>query len=367
MNTLGLKKQPSETRVVVAMSGGVDSSVTAALLREQGYDVIGVTLKLYESNKKPDKKGGCCAGQDIIDAGEVATKIGIPHYILDYKNKFHDGVIEPFAASYTRGETPVPCILCNQTVKFQDLLNTAQDLDADILATGHYIRRIETSEGPALYCAIDETKDQSYFLFATTKDQLAKLRFPLGQLKKAETRELADKLGLQTAFKPDSQDICFVPEGRYSDVIKRIYPEAVKSGNIVDLVGNVLGNHNGIINYTVGQRRGLKIGGAGSPLYVVKLVPDRNQVVVGPVEALEKKTIRLRDVNWLVNVTFGEEIECDVRVRSSQVPTRAIVRPLEQSDASVKLATATRGVAPGQACVFYREERLLGGGWITKQ
>lgn len=366
INSLGLNKAPSDTRVVVAMSGGVDSSVTAALLREEGYEVIGITMQLYDHGAAISRRGACCAGQDIADAGAVAAAIGIPHYVLNYEKKFESDVIKPFADSYIRGETPIPCVLCNQTVKFRDLLDAAQDLGADALATGHYIRRSEELGEVNLYRAYDETKDQSYFLFATTREQLRLLRFPLGDLKKEETRDLADRFQLPVAQKPDSQDICFVPNGRYADVVKKLRPEADEPGEIVDLEGTKVGVHDGIINFTIGQRRGLKIGGTANPLYVIKLDPQKRRVIVGPSDALESRTIELRDVNWLFDFQTFVPIECEVKVRSSSQLVGARVTPKSENSASVNLSKATKGVAPGQACVFYSGERLLGGGWILR-
>ena len=368
MNTLVTNKAPAETRIVVAMSGGVDSSVTAALLAEQGYDVVGVTLQLYDHGAAVSRKGACCAGQDIVDAGRVAEKIGIPHYVLNYESRFREEVIDVFADAYVRGETPIPCVLCNQTVKFRDLLGVAHDLGADALATGHYIRRVETDDGVELHRAADESKDQSYFLFATTGEQLDYLRFPLGELTKDETRKLASRFDLPVAAKPDSQDICFVPQGRYADVVLKIRPNAAKVGDIVDLDGNVLGQHDGIIHYTIGQRRGLHLDAAEGALYVVRIDPEAKQVIVGPREALAITTVHLNNVNWLGDdVTDGKVIECEVKVRSMRPPVVASVRMLGDGLASVELAVAEHGVAPGQACVFYDGERVLGGGWIERK
>lgn len=368
LNSLGFAKPPHETRVVVAMSGGVDSSVVAAMLHEEGYDVVGVTLQLYDHGAALAKKGACCAGRDIHDARRVAETLGFPHYVLDYENIFKDAVIEEFADAYLAGATPVPCIRCNERVKFKDLLETARDLDADCMATGHYIRRMTGPTGAELHMAADPTRDQSYFLFSTTAEQLEFLRFPLGGLaSKAETRALAARYGLAVADKPDSQDICFVPDGNYASVIEKLRPGAADPGQIVHLDGRVLGEHRGVIHYTIGQRRGLGIGG-GEPLFVVKLDPATRQVIVGPREALATRTVILGEVNWLGDTPFAEtgETELRVRVRSTRAPAPAILRPTGATTAEVELAVAEDGISPGQACVFYATEgtRILGGGWI---
>ncbi|MDS9468398.1 tRNA 2-thiouridine(34) synthase MnmA [Paracoccus sp. MBLB3053] len=368
LNSLGFAKPPSETRVVVAMSGGVDSSVVAAMLAAEGYDVIGVTLQLYDHGAALAKKGACCAGQDIHDARRVAERIGFPHYVLDYENKFRESVIEEFADAYLAGATPVPCIRCNERVKFRDLLQTARELDADCMATGHYIRRSEGATGSELHMAADPNRDQSYFLFSTTGEQLDFLRFPLGGLEsKAETRALASKFGLAVADKPDSQDICFVPNGNYASVIEKLRPGAADPGEIVDLDGNVLGTHRGVIHYTIGQRRGLGIGGLGDPLYVVRLEPDTRRVVVGPKESLATKVVPVTEVNWLGDVPFEGEIAINARIRSTRPPRPAILRPTGKNRAEVELLDPEEGVSPGQACVFYATEgtRVLGGGWIA--
>jgi tRNA-uridine 2-sulfurtransferase len=365
MNSLGFDTAPEETRIVVAMSGGVDSSVTAALLKDQGYDVVGITLQLYDHGVAVQKKGACCAGQDIHDARRVAEAIGIPHYVLDYESRFQDSVMEEFADSYLRGETPVPCVRCNQTVKFRDLLETSKDLGAVALATGHYIRREQVGETAYLYRGRNAVKDQSYFLFATTQEQADYLRFPLGDLTKEETRALAEKYNLAVAAKPESQDICFVPNGNYAQVIERIRPGAGVAGDIVDLQGQVLGRHTGIINYTVGQRRGLGIA-TGSPLYVTRIDPDQNRVVVGPADALLVSKLTLREMNWIGDASLGlDGTPVLVKVRSTQEPLKATVYGAQKGWAEVHLNNPEAGVSPGQACVMYDGDRLLGGGWIA--
>jgi tRNA-specific 2-thiouridylase len=373
VNSLDLPNAPSATRVVVAMSGGVDSSVVAALLKREGYDVVGITLQLYNHGAAQHRKGACCAGQDIHDARRVAEAIGIPHYVLDYEARFREAVISRFAESYIAGETPIPCVECNRSIKFRDLLDTARDLGADALATGHYVASRALPDGRrALYRAADPDRDQSYFLYATTPAQLAMLRFPLGELPKEETRALARELGLTVADKADSQDICFVPQGRYTDVIERLQPGAVRPGEIVHLDGRVLGRHDGIIHYTVGQRRGLKLA-VGEPLYVVRLDAKAARVVVGPREALATRLIRLHDVNWLGDGPLdaigpgGREVA--VRVRSTRTPRPAL---LHRRDASttIELLAPEDGVSPGQACVIYDGDtaraRVLGGGTIAR-
>lgn len=357
-------------RVVVAMSGGVDSSVAAGLVKAAGYDVIGITLQLYDHGAATAKKGACCAGQDIHDARRVAEHIGIPHYVLDYERKFHDAVIAPFADSYVAGETPIPCVSCNQSIKFSGLLDTARELGAAALVTGHYVGWHLAGNRPALFRPADTSRDQSYFLFATTHEELAFLRFPLGALQKSEVRELGRTLGLPVSDKADSQDICFVPQGRYSDLIERLRPDAVSPGDIVHVDGRVLGHHEGIVGFTVGQRRGLGIA-AREPLYVVRIDADRREVVVGPRDYLRVRTIMLKDVNWLGD-ELGEGSDAvqrhvGVRVRSSQEPQAALLS-LRGRSATVVLDDGEFGVAPGQACVFYSSDpaaRVLGGGWIA--
>ena len=371
LNSLGLPKPPAETRVVVAMSGGVDSSVVAAQLAEDGYDVVGVTLQLYDHGAALARKGACCAGRDIHDARRVAEKMGFPHYVLDYENMFREAVIDEFADSYLAGATPVPCIRCNERVKFRDLLETAKDLDADCMATGHYIRRKLGAYGPELHSAADRNRDQSYFLFSTTPEQLAYLRFPLGHLpSKDETRKLAAKYGLTVADKPDSQDICFVPNGDYASVIEKLRPGAAEPGEIVHADGRVLGEHRGVIHYTIGQRRGLGIGGLDEPLYVVTLDVDARRVIVGPKDMLSTCIVPVREINWLGDGPFdgAAEHHVSVKVRSTRPPRDAIVRPLSRTEAEVELLTPEEGVSPGQACVFYEAggSRVLGGGWIWR-
>ncbi|MBT0956821.1 tRNA 2-thiouridine(34) synthase MnmA [Alphaproteobacteria bacterium KMM 3653] len=371
VNSLGFAKPPAETRVIVAMSGGVDSSVVAAELAAEGYDVIGITLQLYDHGAALAKKGACCAGTDIHDARRVAEELNFPHYVLDYENTFREAVIDEFAESYLGGATPVPCIRCNERVKFRDLLETAKDLEADCMATGHYIQRKSGPNGAELHMAGDSNRDQSYFLFSTTQEQLEYLRFPLGHLtSKAETRALAAKHGLAVADKPDSQDICFVPDGNYAAVIEKLRPGAGQPGEIVDLEGNVLGEHRGVIHYTIGQRRGLGIGGLSDPLYVVKLDADTRRVVVGPKTALSTRRVPIKEVNWLGDGNWQEqgEQEIMVRVRSTRPPREAILRPTGPDTGEVELFVAEEGVSPGQACVFYSAEgtRVLGGGWIWR-
>lgn len=374
LNSLGFAKLPQETRVVAAMSGGVDSSVVAAMLKRDGYDVVGVTLQLYDHGAAVNKPGACCAGQDIHDARRVADAAGIPHYVLDYESRFREAVMEDFADTYLAGATPIPCVRCNQTVKFADLKRVAEDLGADCLATGHYVRRVEGADGPELHRAADAHRDQSYFLFATTREQLGYLRFPLGDMPKPAVRALAAELGVRVAEKPDSQDICFVPQGRYVDVVKKLRPGADAPGEIVDTDGRLLGEHNGIINYTVGQRRGLGVA-TGQPLFVVKLDAGKRRVVVGPREALGVTRISLKEVNWI-----GEAVSdpkslngrtVSVRVRSTRPPVPAKLSVQPEADSahwSVSLESPEEGVAPGQAAVFYDNDstRVLGGGWIAR-
>src|SRR3954464_1272773 len=371
-NSLDLEGRPQDTRVVVAMSGGVDSSVTAALLKAEGYDVVGVTLQLYAPGAAIPRKGACCAGQDIHDARAVADRIGIPHYVLDYESRFKAAVIDRFAESYVAGETPVPCVDCNMAIKFKDMLGTARELGAKVLATGHYVASRRLPGGTrALYRAKEEERDQSYFLFGATHAQLDLLRFPLGDLGKAETRELARQYGLAVADKHDSQDICFVPTGRYTDVIERLKPGAAAAGDVIDMDGNVLGRHHGIIHFTIGQRRGLKIAGP-APLYVVGLDAASRRVVVGPREALTMRRIALRDVNWigegaLDRVLDEGRIEVFVKVRSTREP-RAAFLSATVGGFEIELVDGEDGVSPGQACVFYDsaqgQARVLGGGFI---
>jgi len=360
-------------RVVVAMSGGVDSSVVAGLLAREGHEVIGITLQLYDHGAATARKGSCCAGQDIHDARRVAEKIGISHYVLDYEERFARSVIDSFAESYVAGETPIPCVTCNQEIKFRDLLQTAEELGADAMATGHYVERRLGPAGPELYRAADSDRDQSYFLFATTRSQLERLWFPLGGYRKCDVRDLARDLGLPIADKADSQDICFVPQGRYTDIIQRLKPGAVEPGDIVHVDGRLLGHHRGIVNFTVGQRKGLGIA-TGEPLYVVRLDAATSRVVVGPREALKTHRLRLRDVNWLgdepLRPTASKPIELWARVRSSQPPRPARLDVAPDGSISVELVDGEHGVAAGQACVLYVDgsarARILGGGFIRQ-
>jgi len=379
LDSLNAPRPPGETRVVVAMSGGVDSSVVAALLKEQGYDVVGVTLQLYDHGEATHRKGACCAGRDIADARRVAALLGIPHFVLDYESRFREKVIDGFAASYASGETPVPCIACNRFIKFADLFETAKDLGADLLATGHYIAsRDDGLGGRALFRSRDASRDQSYFLFATTREQLKMLRFPLGDYTKDETRALARRFGLDVADKPDSQDICFVPSGRYADVVEELAPGAAVPGDIVHVDGRVLGRHAGVIHYTIGQRRGLGLGAApagraAEPLFVVRIDAAKAEVVVGPREALETRAVELRDVNWIGPGEFHDlpaaGLHVLARVRSTRPPVPATLTARDGARAHVAFADGEFGVSPGQACVFYDGAgggaRVLGGGFIA--
>ncbi|MBV2144063.1 tRNA 2-thiouridine(34) synthase MnmA [Falsochrobactrum sp. TDYN1] len=372
LNSLDLPGRPEDTRIVVAMSGGVDSSVVAGILKREGYDVIGVTLQLYDHGAAVHRAGSCCAGQDIEDARRVSESLGIPHYVLDYEARFREAVINPFANSYVSGETPIPCVSCNQTVKFADLLQTARELGADALATGHYIRSHVNGAHRAMFRPVDTDRDQSYFLFATTQEQIDYLRFPLGHLPKAQVREIAEELGLTVAKKQDSQDICFVPQGKYSDIISKLKPEAATPGDIVHIDGRILGRHDGIVHYTVGQRRGIGVA-TGDPLYVVHLDAANRRVIVGPREALETHKVFLRDVNWLgdsaLNALPEGGVEVFAKVRSTRPPRPAI---LHHTDGTswVELIDGESGIAPGQACVLYSDDsntaRVFGGGFISR-
>ena len=366
IDDLAFDRPPAGGRVVVAMSGGVDSSCTAALLVEAGYEVVGITLQLYDHGAAIGRKGACCAGQDIHDARRVAERLDIPHYVLDFEARFREQVIEDFAESYASGRTPIPCVRCNQRVKFRDLLEIARDLGADALATGHYVRRLASGVGVELHCAADPRRDQSYFLFATTRAQLSFLRFPLGGLEKDETRALAARFGLPVAGKPDSQDICFVPQGGYARVVERLRPDAAEPGEILHVDGRVLGRHEGVMHFTVGQRRGLAVA-TGERLYVVRLEPARRRVIVGPKEALASAAAELSGVNWLGDEALpAGGIEVMVKHRAQEPPVRARVSGTGDGDARVAFAEPQAGVAPGQACVFYRATRVLGGGWIER-
>lgn len=372
LNSLDLPGRPEDTRIVVAMSGGVDSSVVAGILKRENYDVIGVTLQLYDHGAAVHRAGSCCAGQDIEDARRVCEELGIPHYVLDYEARFKEAVINPFANSYVSGETPIPCVACNQTVKFADLLQTARELGADALATGHYIRSKAHGNKRGLYRPVDSERDQSYFLFATTQEQIDYLRFPLGNLPKSQVREIAEELGLVVAKKQDSQDICFVPQGKYSDIIARLKPEAANSGDIVHIDGRLLGQHEGIVHYTVGQRRGIGVA-TGDPLYVVHLDAANGRVIVGPKEALQTHKVFLRDVNWLGDTALNEIDAAGVpvyaKIRSTRSPMPAVLHH-ENGEVWVQLSEGESGVAPGQACVLYSDDsntaRVYGGGFIAR-
>lgn len=359
-------KKPSETCVVVAMSGGVDSSVAAALMVEAGYNVIGMTMQLYDQGEMALKKKACCAGIDIYDAKQVAEKLGIPHYVLNYESLFKQSVIDSFVESYLSGETPIPCVRCNQTVKFRDMYATARELGADALVTGHYVQRKEENDKVSLHRAIDFNRDQSYFLFTTTYEQLQFLRFPLGGLEKSVTRDHARRFGLEVAEKPDSQDICFVPNGNYAEIVERLRPDARTAGEIVSVDGTKLGEHTGIINYTIGQRRGLGVAHS-EPLYVVAINPEKHQVIVGPKEALGCVSLILKEVNWIDDAyPLNTCLEVTVKIRSSQEPIPALIQLCDNHQALVKFKEAEYGVSPGQACVFYNGTRVLGGGWIQE-
>jgi len=366
LNSIGIAKEPKNTLVVVAMSGGVDSSTVAAMMKNEGYNVIGITLKLYNDSKEIAKSKQCCAGQDIMDAKRVADKLKIEHKILYYQTKFKEGVIDNFIDSYLNGETPIPCVQCNQTVKFTDLFKEAKNLKADALVTGHYVKSITEGSNTEMYRGIDTNRDQSYFLFNTTKDQLNFLRFPLGNLLKEETREIARKLDLNVADKPDSQDICFVPNGDYASVIEKFRPKSFNKGNIKNMKGEVIGVHDGIINYTIGQRKGIGISDK-KPLYVIKIIADKNEIIVGVKEHLAKTQINLKELNIITNNKKDFEKELFVKVRSTGKLIKAKIN-IKENSANVSLLEEEHGIAPGQACVFYSKDNLgykvLGGGWI---
>ena len=368
LNSIGINKKPEDTTVVVAMSGGVDSSTVAGIMKNEGYKVIGITLKLYDDGKEVVKSKQCCSGQDIMDAKRVAHKLGIEHKILYYQDKFKQGVIDNFVDSYLNGETPIPCVQCNQTVKFKDLFEVSKDLNADALVTGHYVKNITANNTNNMYRAIDENRDQSYFLFNTTREQLDFLRFPLGGMLKDKTREIAKKLDLNVADKPDSQDICFVPNGDYASIIRKFRPDSFQKGNIKNLEGNVIGVHDGIVNFTIGQRKGIKVSDK-EPLYVLKINSENNEIIVGPKENLGKKDISLKDLNLLTDKKDLDQ-NIFVKVRSTGNLLEAKVNLRENNTAHVNLLNPEDGISPGQACVFYSKDqfghRVLGGGWIKE-
>ena len=366
LNKITVDDLPLNARIVVAMSGGVDSSVVAALLHEAGFDIVGMTMQLYDQGEMLAKKKACCAGIDIYDARHVADQLNIPHYVLDYESRFKQSVMEDFANSYLAGETPIPCIRCNQTVKFRDMFGAAKNLGAAALATGHYVRRHVGKYGPELHAAVDSSRDQSYFLFTTTQEQLAFLRFPLGDIAKTATREHARRFDLPVHDKPDSQDICFVPNGDYASIVERMRPGALEDGDIVNLEGQVLGRHTGIINYTIGQRRGLAISSlTGEPLYVIGIDPQQHRVVVGPKQALARRKIYVKDINWLgYPAEHQMNYDVTVKIRSSQIPIDANLHFTDDMHITVTLSQPEYGVSNGQACVFYQGSRVLGGGWI---
>ena len=369
INSIGLEKNPKDTKVVVAMSGGVDSSTVAGMMKKEGYNVVGITLKLYDDTKQITKSKQCCAGQDIIDAKRVANKLNIDHKILYYQSKFKQGVIDNFVESYLSGETPIPCVQCNQTVKFKDLFEESKNLNADALITGHYVKSITINNETNMYRAIDENRDQSYFLFNTTREQLNYLRFPLGTMMKNETREVAKKLDLNVADKPDSQDICFVPNGDYVSVIQKFRPDAFKKGNIKNLDGKVIGVHDGIVNFTIGQRRGIKVA-EKDPLYVLDINSEKNEIIVGEKEKLIKRKIQLRDINILTDKNdFNDFIFVKIRSTGKLIKSKLTINSLNNGTANIELLEDEYGISPGQACVFYKKDnfgdKLLGGGWIT--
>ncbi|MDC3061307.1 tRNA 2-thiouridine(34) synthase MnmA [Candidatus Pelagibacter sp.] len=366
INSLGIEKKPKDTTVVVAMSGGVDSSTVAGMMKKEGYNVIGITLKLYDDTQQTAKSKQCCAGQDIIDAKKVANKLNIEHKILYYQSKFKEGVVDNFVESYLSGETPIPCVQCNQTVKFKDLFEESKNLNADALVTGHYVKSITKNNETNMYRAVDENRDQSYFLFNTTREQLNYLRFPLGGLMKNETRDIAKNLGLNVADKPDSQDICFVPNGDYVSVIQKFRPDAFQKGNIKNLDGKVIGVHDGIVNFTIGQRKGIKIA-EKEPLYVLEIISQKNEIIVGPREKLIKKKVGLRDLNILSNKEdFKNDIFVKIRSTGKLIKSKLSIF---NNKPNVELLEDEYGISPGQACVFYKKDsngdKLLGGGWIT--